>query len=111
MNSEKKNARLARAGWSVGDAAGFLNLTPEQSQFVEMKLALAAGVRGLREKRGLTQTELAVQLGSSQSRIAKMEAADRSVSIDLLVRSLLTIGAAPTEIARLIKRADSKRAA
>jgi hypothetical protein len=38
-------------------------------------------------------------------------AGDRSVSIDLLVRSLLAIGADPGEIAKLIKRADSKRAA
>lgn len=110
MNPEKK-ARLARAGWTAGDAAGFLDLTSEESQFVEMKLALAAGVRELREKRGLTQTELAQELGSSQSRVAKMEAGHRSVSIDLMVRSLLAIGAAPNEIAKLIKRADSKRAA
>ncbi|HPT29227.1 MAG TPA: helix-turn-helix transcriptional regulator, partial [Bryobacteraceae bacterium] len=86
-------------------------LTPEESQFVEMKLALAEGIRRLREKRGLTQTELAQQLRSSQSRVAKMEAGDRSVSIDLLLRSLLAIGAAPGEIAKLIRRADSKRAA
>ncbi len=110
MNSVKK-ARLARAGWTTGDAAEFLNLTPEESQFVEMKLALAEGIRRLREKRGLTQTELAQQLRSSQSRVAKMEAGDRSVSIDLLLRSLLAIGAAPGEIAKLIRRADSKRAA
>ncbi len=110
MNPEKK-ARLARAGWTAGDAAGFLDLTPEESQFVEMKLALAEGVREFREKRGLTQTELAQELGSSQSRVAKMEAGHRSVSIDLMVRSLLAIGAAPSEIAKLIKRADSKRAA
>lgn len=76
-----------------------------------MKLALAAGVRALREKRGLTQAELAQQLHSSQSRVAKMEADDRSVSIDLLFRSLLAIGAAPVEIAKLIRHADSKRAA
>lgn len=110
MNPEKK-ARLTHSGWTVGDAAGFLDLTSEQSQFVEMKLALAAGVRKLREKRGLTQTELALELGSSQSRVAKMEAGHRSVSIDLLVRSLLAIGADPGEIAKMIKRADSKRAA
>lgn len=110
MNPEKK-ARLARAGWTAGDAAGFLHLTPEESQFVEMKLALAAGVREFREKRGLTQTELAQELSSSQSRVAKMEAGHRSVSLDLMVRSLLAIGAAPSEIAKLIKRADLKRAA
>ena len=110
MNGSKK-AKLERAGWKVGDAAAFLELSPEEARFVEMKLALAGGVRQVREKRGLTQAELAVKLGSSQSRVAKMEAGDRSVSLDLMVRSLLAIGAAPREIAKLIQRADDKRAA
>jgi ribosome-binding protein aMBF1 (putative translation factor) len=104
MNPSKK-AQLARSGWTVGDTAKFLDLTPEEAQFVELKLALASGVRQLREKRGLTQTALAEQLRSSQSRVAKMEAGDRSVSLDLLVRALLAIGAAPGEIAKLIRRA------
>lgn len=110
MNDSKK-AKLERAGWKVGDAAEFLELSPEEALFVEVKLALAAGVRRMREKRGLTQAELATQLGSSQSRVAKMEAGDRSVSLDLMVRSLLAIGVVPGEIAKLIQRADSRRAA
>ncbi|QOY92275.1 helix-turn-helix domain-containing protein [Paludibaculum fermentans] len=76
-----------------------------------MKLALAAGVKEVREKRGLTQTALAHLPGSSQSRIAKMEAGDRSVSLDLLVRSLLSIGASSAEIAKWIRRAETRRAA
>ena len=110
MNTSKK-ARLQREGWAVGDAAEFLNLNPEEAQFVELKLALAAGVRQLREHRGMTQSALAEQLGSSQSRVAKMEAADRSVSVDLMMRSLLAIGATAGEIAKLIKRVDTRRAA
>ncbi len=110
MNISKK-ARLRRNGWSVGDAAAFLNLTPQEAQFVELKLALAAGVRQLREKRGMTQAELANELGSSQSRVAKMEAADPSVTIDMMMRSLLTIGATSREIGSLIKSAAKHRAA
>jgi predicted XRE-type DNA-binding protein len=110
MNTLKK-ARLQREGWAVGDAAGFLNLNPLEAQFVELKLALAAGVRQLREQHGMTQAALAEQLGSSQSRVAKMEAADRSVTVDLMMRSLLAIGATPGEIARLIKRVETHRAA
>ena len=110
MNSEKKK-RLERSGWTVGGAADFLQLSPEEAKFIELKLALAAAVREQREKRGLTQTALAAQLGSSQSRVAKMEAGDHSVSLDLLIRSLLTIGAGSADIARWIKRADSTRAA
>lgn len=110
MNTSKK-ARPERSGWAVGDAAQFLKLSPNEAQFVELKLELAAGVRRLRERRGMTQAALAEQLGSSQSRVAKMEAADRSVTVDLMMRSLLAIGATPGEIAKLIKRADTRRAA
>jgi len=52
MKSDKK-ARLERAGWVVGDAAQFLKLSAQEQRFVELKLALATGVRQLRERRGL----------------------------------------------------------
>lgn len=104
MNAGKKK-RLERAGWAVGGTAEFLQLTAGESKFIDLKLALAAGVRELREKQGLTQTALAERLGSSQSRVAKMEAGDHSVSLDLLVKSLLSIGASTAEIAKWIKRA------
>jgi len=110
MDNAKKK-RLERAGWAVGDPQQFLQLTAEENRFLELKLALAGGVRELRERIGLTQTALADRLGSSQSRVAKMEAADRSVSLDLMMRSLLAIGATATEIARWIKRAENDRAA
>ena len=110
MNSEKKN-RFEQSGWRVGGAAEFLALSPEEAKFIELKLALAAAVRELREKRGLSQTALATQLGSSQSRVAKMEAGDPSVSLDLLIKSLLTIGAGSADIARWIRRAETTRAA
>jgi transcriptional regulator with XRE-family HTH domain len=53
----------------------------------------------LRDKKGLTQAELAKLTGSSQSRVAKMESGDPSVSIDRLVKSLLTLGATRKQIA------------
>lgn len=106
MKSDKK-ARLERAGWRVGDATDFLDLSAEERRFVDLKLALAAGVRQLRERQGLTQAALAKQLRSSQSRVAKMEAADASVSLDLMMRSLLTIGATPREIANLIRKSEA----
>ena len=106
-----RKQRLERAGWVVGDSAQFLQLSVEENRFIELKLALATGVRELREREGLTQAALAHRLGSSQSRVAKMEAADRSVSLDLMMRSLLAIGATATEIAKWIKRGDTARAA
>ena len=102
MKREKRK-RLERAGWTIGKTADFLGLKAQETRFIELKLALATGVRRLRERQGLTQASLAQHLGSSQSRIAKMEAGDASVSLDLMVRSLLGIGAEPAYIARLIR--------
>jgi ribosome-binding protein aMBF1 (putative translation factor) len=110
MNRAKQQ-RLERAGWVVGNAKGFLGLTREEERFIELKLALASGVRRLRERRGLTQAQLARRLGSSQSRVAKIEAADSSVSVDLMVRSLLGIGVSRVEIARIIGKPQRVRAA
>ena len=86
----------------VGTAAEFLKLSPEESAYVEMKFLLSRRLRDARLKEGLTQAELAERLGSSQSRVAKMEAGDRSVSIDLLLRALLQMGLSPRQIARVI---------
>jgi ribosome-binding protein aMBF1 (putative translation factor) len=100
-----KKSLIEAAGWRVGDAAGFLGLSAEEAAFVELKLALADYLRGIRTQHGWTQSQVARRLGSSQSRIAKMEAADASVSIDLLVRALLTLGASRTEVGQVIARA------
>ncbi|MCZ7663120.1 MAG: helix-turn-helix domain-containing protein [Thermoleophilia bacterium] len=100
-----KKSRLEAAGWRVGDAADFLGMSPEEAAFVELKLALAAYLRDVRTQRGWTQAQVARQLGSSQSRVAKMEAADGSVSVDLLVKSLLALGASRKEVGRVIARA------
>lgn len=100
-----KKARLEAAGWRVGDAAEFLELSAEEAAFVELKLALADHLREVRTRNGWTQDEVARRLGSSQSRVAKMEAADGSVSVDLLVKSLLLLGASRSEVGRVIAKA------
>ena len=101
MKAEKRK-QLEKAGWRVGDARDFLELNDEEAEFVDIKLALARRLRELREKRKWTQSELAKRMGSSQSRVAKMEAADPTVSVDLLVRSLLAIGADRRELGRIV---------
>ena len=100
-----KKARLEKAGWKVGSTAQFLRLSPEEEAFLDLKLALAESLRQRRVRRHLTQGALAKLLRSSQSRVAKMEASDPSVSLDLLVRSLLALGTSPEELARIIRRA------
>ncbi|MFA5889969.1 MAG: helix-turn-helix domain-containing protein [Actinomycetota bacterium] len=97
-----KRKKVEAVGWRVGDAAGFLELSPEEVAFVELKLALADHLRKIRNRRRWTQSMVAKLLDSSQSRVAKMEAADPSVSIDLLVRALLTLGATRSEVGRVI---------
>ena len=69
---------------------------------MELKVRLAMGLQEWRRRRDLTQSELAKRLQSSQSRIAKMEAGDPSVSLDLLIRSLLTLGASRRELSRIM---------
>ena len=97
--------RLASGGWRVGDSREFLGLSAEEVAFIELKLALAAYLRDLRARHGWAQSQVAHRLGSSQSRVAKMEAADASVSLDLLVRSLLALGASRSEVGRVIAEA------
>jgi predicted XRE-type DNA-binding protein len=99
-----KQRRLERAGWRVGTADEFLGLSKQESALVEVKLRLARRLRALRAQRGLSQAAVAKLVRSSQSRVAKMETGDATVSIDLLVRSLLAIGASPKDIARAIGR-------
>ena len=99
-----KRARLEAHGWRVGSAAEFLELTPEESAFVDTKLALSRCLRSLRTSQNVSQAVLAKRLKSSQSRVAKMEAADATVSIDLLVRALFALGAKPRDVAIAIQK-------
>ncbi|MBE3135507.1 MAG: helix-turn-helix domain-containing protein [Acidobacteria bacterium] len=102
-----KRATLQAHGWRLGSAADFLELTPEEAAFVETKLALSQSVRDRRKAQGLSQAGLAKRLTSSQSRVAKIEAADPTVSIDLLLRALFALGARPRDVASAIRKGRS----
>ncbi len=110
MKKEKRK-KLEAAGWKVGTASQLLGLSKEEAELVELKLALAQGLRLRREARRLTQGRLAKLIGSSQSRVAKMEAADSTVTLDLLLRSLLATGATRRELAKIIQRPTRSSAA
>jgi ribosome-binding protein aMBF1 (putative translation factor) len=97
-----KRKRLEAAGWQVGTATDFLELRPDEVAYIELKLDLSRTLREWRTDQGLTQMELARQLRSSQSRVAKMEAGDATVSVDLLLRSLFHLGASAKDIAKAI---------
>jgi len=110
MRDDKKK-RLEARGWRVGTVTEFLELSAEEAEYIELKLRLAEGLRQRRKQRRLTQDAAAKLLKSSQSRVAKMEAGDESVSLDLLIRSLLALGISRSQLARLIAdKATSKSA-
>jgi predicted XRE-type DNA-binding protein len=99
-----KREQLGAAGWRTGSVADFLGLTPAEAAYVELKVALAGQLRARRRQRGLSQAALARTLGSSQSRVAKMERADPTVSADLLIRALLALGSSRRALAAAIGR-------
>jgi DNA-binding XRE family transcriptional regulator len=105
---KSKRTKLEAAGWAVGTVKEFLGLSEADAVLIEMKLALSRSLRERRKKYGLSQVQLAERLGSSQSRVAKMEAGDPTVSMDLLVSSLLLLGANSTDLATAIRGGKSR---
>ncbi len=100
----KKQKRLEKAGWKVGTPRDFLGLSPAEEQLIELKLELSQALLGMREKLRYSQEKVAKLLGSSQSRVAKMEAGDASVSLDLLVRSFFVLGGSKEDVGRTTLR-------
>jgi ribosome-binding protein aMBF1 (putative translation factor) len=101
MKASKRQA-LEKAGWKVSSTDEFLGLSKEESAYIEMKLSLAEALRKQRLKKHLSQVDLAALIASSQSRVAKMESGDSSVSMDLLIKSLLALGTTKKALASAI---------
>jgi DNA-binding XRE family transcriptional regulator len=102
MDKNKKELLKAK-GWKVGSTKEFLDLSEEELAYIELKIALSRLTKELRVKRQLTQQQTADLISSSQSRVAKIEAGDPSVSVDLQIRSLLALGASKEELAEAIR--------
>lgn len=100
---KSREQRLEARGFRVGTTKEFLGLSDAEEAYIELRLRLAEGLKRKRNRRGLTQVELAKAVRSSQSRVAKMEAGDPSVSLDLLVRSLIVLGTSAKELAGIIR--------
>lgn len=101
MDARKKK-RLEDAGWRVGSTQDFLGLSPAEAAYIELKIALSDKLKERRQRQQVTQEKLAQLLGSSQSRVAKMEAGDPTVSLDLLMRALFALGATRRDVAKAI---------
>jgi ribosome-binding protein aMBF1 (putative translation factor) len=98
----KKRKRLEAAGWRAGSAVEFLELSAEEAALVETRVAVSHALRERRQRQGVTQAALAKKLRSSQSRVAKMEAADPSISLDLLLRAFFATGATKRDLAKAL---------
>ena len=104
--------RLEAAGFRVGDAGDFLGLTEDERRLIELRLAVSRAVRQAREKASLTQQQLAAKMKSSQSRIAKIEAGEPEVTLDLSIRALFAAGGELSDLAGMgptRKRVAQKR--
>jgi len=99
---KSKRKKLEERGWKFGAADELLGLSIEELAYIELKLVLSEKLKSKRVSKKLTQAELARIMNSSQSRVAKMEAGDPAVSIDLLVKSLLALGVSKKELGRSI---------
>jgi DNA-binding XRE family transcriptional regulator len=89
-------------GFKVGSVQEFLDLSPEEAKYIELKVALGRKLQAYRKAKNFTQTEFARKIKSSQSRVAKMESGDPSVSIDLMVRSLFALGASQKQLSKIV---------
>ena len=98
----KKIKELEARGWKVGNAADFLRLTEEEVAMVETRLALSKMAKEMRQRKRLSQEAAARRIGSSQSRFAKLEAGDSSVSVDLMLKAVYNLGASREEVAEAI---------
>jgi len=104
--NKAKIAELKKHGWSVGSVTDFLELSPAEEAFIELKVSLAKDIQKQRQEIDMTQLQLAQCINSSQSRVAKIEKNDPSVSLDLMVKALLALRTSSAEILTTIKRAS-----
>ncbi len=110
MRSKKKSA-LKAAGWAVGNADEFAGLTASEATLLDIRSALGARVRRMRASTGITQSELANTMGSSQSRVAKIEAEHPGVSLELVLRALMALGASRSDLGKYIAATASAQTA
>lgn len=102
----QKQKKLEAAGWTVGDAADFLGLTPEEAQLVAIRARLSRALRQRRRDLRWNQTTLARKIGTSQARIAKAEGARAGISIDFFIQALVATGADGKMIGRIVGGED-----
>ena len=104
MDKTKKEA-LEKKGWKVGDIDEYLGLTPAEVVIVEMKAELAKALATKRKKAGITQVDASARAKTSQSRFAKAERSDSSVSLELMIKLFFSLGADKKELLKVLRQA------
>jgi transcriptional regulator with XRE-family HTH domain len=92
-----KRQKLEAAGWKVTTVAEFLDLSPEEMDLIEIRLSLSKLLKQFRE-----QQKLAENVNFSRAQVAKIEASNTDGAIDLLIKSLLSLGATREDIATAV---------
>ena len=105
---QAERKRLEAAGWQVGSVEDFLSLTNEETVYIELRVRLAEALKVRRQGAKLSQKAFAAAMKSSQSRIAKAEANNHTVSVDLLIRSLIALGVGLEELGRILSVGDPR---
>ncbi|MBO4435298.1 MAG: helix-turn-helix transcriptional regulator [Fibrobacter sp.] len=104
MDKAKKES-LEKKGWKFGDVDEYLGLTPAEMVIVEMKAELAKALIKKRKKSGMSQTEASAKAQTSQSRYAKAEHSDSSVSLELMIKLFFSLGADKKELFKVLRTA------
>ena len=104
----KRRQRLESKGWQFGGVRDFLGLSDDEAEYVRLRVSLSRAFRMLRTALNLTQEAAAKQIGSSQSRVAKLEGADPSVSLDLYFRSFYSLGVKTRDLASILSEAATQ---
>ena len=91
---QQSKAKLEAKGWQMGTATDFLNLTPEDLLIIEIRLALT---RRLEERQ---------QDDTSGAIAPTRQNTDSLTSLDQLIHDMLSTGASPQEIGKIIASVD-----
>lgn len=99
---QSKRKKLEKAGFKVGTVQEFLGLPDEEMALIDLKVRLVEMLKNVRQSSGITQRRLAEVMRSSQSRIAKIEASDANVSLDLICKALFAMGVSRQTLGKVI---------
>jgi DNA-binding XRE family transcriptional regulator len=98
----KRTKSKTKERWIEGSVQEFLQLSKAEMEFIEMRLAISRLLKVVRQEHKMTQQAAAAKLHTSQSRLAKMESGDSSVSLDLLCKSLFSLGGSRKKLVKAI---------